>query len=113
MHVTTYRSEDRNGFLAEPDGVEDVVMENGLEQIVFVIGLERRLSGHHLVHQDPERPPVHRGAVLQLLQDLSQEEHVNTPETRLLLTTRLLTSRLLEANEAWFGGEQELTSGAM
>lgn len=77
--VTTYRSEDRDGFLAEPDRVEDVVVENGLEQIVLVIGLERRLSGHHLVHQHPERPPVHRGAVLQLLQDLSQQERVSTP----------------------------------
>lgn len=77
LQVTTYRSEDGNGFLAEPDRIEDVVVEDGLEQVVFVVGLERRLSGHHLVHQDPERPPVHGGAVLQLLQDLIQQERIS------------------------------------
>lgn len=68
--TSTYRSEDGHGFFAEPHRIEDVVVEDGLEQVVLVVGLERRLSGHHLVHQHPERPPVHGGSVLQLLQDL-------------------------------------------
>lgn len=86
----TYRSEDGNGFFAEPHRVEDVVMENRLEQVVFIIGFERRLSGHHLIHQHPQGPPVHRGSVLQLLQDListtrrgSTWRRVTTTSTRL------------------------------
>lgn len=67
----THRSEDGHGLLAEPHRVEDVVVQDGLEQVVLVVGLERRLAGHHLVHQHAEGPPVHRGSVLQLLQDLN------------------------------------------
>lgn len=53
-------------------------MQDGLEQVILIVGLERRLAGHHLVHQHPEGPPVHRGPVFQLLQDLN-----NTSSTAL------------------------------
>ena len=66
----THCFQDADGLLAEPDRVENVVMEDGLKQIVLVVGLEGGLTSHHLVHQHPQGPPVHRGAVLQLLQDL-------------------------------------------
>lgn len=48
-----------DGLLAEPDGIEDVVMENRLKQIVLTVGLKGRLSGHHLVQQYSQGPPVH------------------------------------------------------
>lgn len=70
----TYRSENRNSLFAEPHGVEDIVVENRLKQVVFIIGFERRLSGHHLIHQHPKGPPVHRGSILQLLQDLNSTQ---------------------------------------
>jgi len=66
----TDRFEDGHGLLAEPDGEEDVVVEDGLKQVVFVVGFEWRLTRHHLVHQHPQGPPVHRRAVIQLLKDL-------------------------------------------
>lgn len=70
----THRSEDGHRLFAEPHRVEDVVVENRLKQVVLVVGLKRRLAGHHLIHQHPEGPPVHRGSVLQLLQDLTWTE---------------------------------------
>jgi len=69
----TYGSEDGHGLLAEPHGVQDVVVQDGLEQVVLVVSLERRLARHHLIHQHAQRPPVHRRPVLQLLQDLHRE----------------------------------------
>lgn len=66
----TYCSKDRNSFFAEPHWIEDVVMENRLKQVIFIICFERRLSGHHFIHQHPQGPPVHRSSILQLLQDL-------------------------------------------
>lgn len=90
---TTYRSEDGDGFFAEPHGVEDVVMENRLEQVVFIIGFERRLSGHHLIHQHPQGPPVHGGSVLQLLQDL-----ISTNMVGGAITTHVLPALMIHIN---------------
>lgn len=67
----THRSEDGHGLFAEPHRVEDVVMQDGLKQVILVVSLERWLAGHHLVHQHPKGPPVYRGSVLELLQDLN------------------------------------------
>lgn len=66
----TYCSEYGHGLLAEPHRVENIVVENRFKQVVFIIRFERRLPGHHLVHQHPQSPPVHGGSVLQLLEDL-------------------------------------------
>lgn len=66
----THSFQDADGLLAEPDRVEHVVVKDGLEQVVLVVSLEGGLPSHHLVHQHPQGPPVHRGAILQLLQDL-------------------------------------------
>lgn len=55
----TDRFKNGHGLLAKPDRIEDVVVEDGLEKIVFVIGFKRRLACHHLVHQHPQSPPVH------------------------------------------------------
>lgn len=68
--VTTHSFQDADGLLTEPDRVEHVIMEDGLKQVILVVGLEGGLPSHHLVHQNPQGPPVHRGAILQLLQDL-------------------------------------------
>ena len=50
--------EDGDGLLGEPHRVEDVVVQDRLEEVVLVVGLERRLAGHHFVHQHPQRPPA-------------------------------------------------------
>lgn len=62
--------EYRDGLLGEPDRVEHVVVQDGLEQVVFVVGLEGGLPRQHLVQEHAQRPPVHGRTVLQLLQDL-------------------------------------------
>eukprot|EP01136_Pigoraptor_vietnamica_P018408 Opistho-1_new@5380 len=49
--------------LREVRGVQHVVLENGLKEVVLRLGFKRRLAREHFVHEDPERPPVHRGAV--------------------------------------------------
>jgi len=62
--------ENTHGLPGEPDGVEHVVVQNGLEQVLLVVRLERRLPRHHLVHQHAQGPPVNRRPVVQLLQNL-------------------------------------------
>ncbi len=56
--------------LAQPDRVEDIVMQDGLEEVVLVVRLERRLARHHLVHEDAKRPPVHTGSIVQFLSEI-------------------------------------------
>ena len=73
MRKSSYPLEYGDGVLGKPDRVEDVVVEDALEEVVLVVGLEGRLAGHHLVHEHAQRPPVHAGAVVQLLQDLQSE----------------------------------------
>ena len=67
LKCAAYAFEDGDGLLAQPDRVEHFVVQDGLEQVVLVVGLERRLAGHHLVHEHAQRPPVHAEAVVQLL----------------------------------------------
>ena len=74
-------------LLAEPDGIQHVVVKDRFEQIILVVGLETPfmkyillpiffvlphlkggLARHHLVHEHPQRPPVHAGAIVKLLE---------------------------------------------
>jgi hypothetical protein len=59
-----------DGLATQPHGVQDVIVQDGLEQIILIICLKRRLARHHLVHKHTQRPPVHRRIVLQFLQNL-------------------------------------------
>lgn len=77
--VTTHSFQDADGLLTEPDWVEHIIMEDGLEQVILVVSLEGGLPSHHLIHQNPQGPPVHRGAVLQLLQDLFGKQATSEP----------------------------------
>lgn len=66
----TYSFQNADGFFTEPHGIKDVIVEDGLKQIILIVSFKRRLTGHHLVHQNTQSPPIHWWAVLQLLQDL-------------------------------------------
>lgn len=87
--ATTHSFQDADGLLAEPDGVEHVIVEDGLEQVVLVVRLKGGLPSHHLVHQHPQGPPVHRGAILQLLQDLFGKRATSEPSNDSRLHPRL------------------------
>lgn len=76
---STHSFQDADGLLAEPDWVEHVIVEDGLKQVVLVVSLEGGLPGHHLIHQHPQGPPVHGGAILQLLQDLLRKWATSEP----------------------------------
>ena len=66
MHL----DQDVAGVLGQPAGVEGIVGADGLEQFLLVVPVKGRLANQHLVQQHPERPPVHRGAILLSQQDL-------------------------------------------
>lgn len=68
--------EDVLRVLAEPAGVGGVVGADGQEELLLVVAVERRLANEHLVQQHPERPPVHRAAVLLAQQDLEGKQVV-------------------------------------
>lgn len=57
--VRTHGFQDADGLLAEPHRVEHVVVEDGLEQVILIVSLERGLPSHHFIHQHPQGPPVH------------------------------------------------------
>lgn len=81
-------------------------MENGLKQVVLVVGLERGLSGHHLVHQHAQGPPVHGGSVLQLLQDLdaaARPRSTRRPDRQLATSAHLRGDVVRRATEGGGG----------
>ena len=51
-------------------GEEGLLVADRPEELVLVAAVERRLAHHHLVQQDPERPPVHAVRVLHALDNL-------------------------------------------
>lgn len=57
--AVTHCLQDADGLLAQPDWVEHVIMEDGLKQVVLIVGFEGGLPSHHLIHQHPQGPPVH------------------------------------------------------
>lgn len=63
--------ENRDGVAGHVDGVQGLVCEDGVVDLVFVFAAERRLLEKHLVNENPERPPVDGAAVLLVQQDLS------------------------------------------
>jgi len=54
----THPFEDGDGVFGEPHWIDDLVVENRLKKVVLGFGFERRLTGHHFVHQNAQRPPV-------------------------------------------------------
>lgn len=86
----------KNGYslLAEPDGVEDVVVEDGLKQVIFVVGLKWWLARHHLIHQHPQSPPVHWWAIVQLLKDLITTDKSSMFKIRTKRSSTFLKTRV-------------------
>lgn len=63
------------GVFGEPARINRVVCSYGLEQLLFIAAVERRLTDQHLVQQHSERPPVHSAVVLLTQQDLTHRSH--------------------------------------
>ena len=59
-------------FAGQGVGVARRVVQDGVEQVVLVVAMERGLTNQHLVQQHAKRPPVHRGVVAKAFQDLEQ-----------------------------------------
>ena len=66
------------GVFGEPARINRVVCSYGLEQLLFIAAVERRLTDQHLVQQHSERPPVHSAVVLLTQQDLTHTSHTHT-----------------------------------
>lgn len=69
-----YSFQNADGFFTEPHGIKHVIVEDGLKKVVLVVSFKRRLTGHHFIHENAQSPPIHRRAVLQLLQDLNESD---------------------------------------
>lgn len=118
--VSTHSFEDADGLLAEPDRVQHVIVQDGLKQVVLIVGFKRGLPGHHLVHQHAEGPPVHGGTVLQFLQDLCRKCTSGTtkgvctsqPKSQMLQERMAVSSCLLQRTELHVtgGGSQSAHS---
>lgn len=55
---------------AEPRRVKNLFIEDGLKEIVFIFSLKGGVSREHLIQQHPQGPPIHRGSVQHLLENL-------------------------------------------
>ena len=69
--------QDGDGVARHVDGVEGLVGENGVVDLVFVFAAEGRLLQEHLVDQHAEGPPVDCAAVFLVEEDLVEEERVS------------------------------------
>lgn len=68
--MQSYPFENRDSLFREPNWVKNIVVKNRFEEVIFVVGLERRLSRHHFVHENTQSPPVNCSSIGQLLKDL-------------------------------------------
>uniref|UniRef100_A0A182MDE0 Uncharacterized protein n=1 Tax=Anopheles culicifacies TaxID=139723 RepID=A0A182MDE0_9DIPT len=66
--VATFQN--RNCFSGKPNWIQHVIAQDRLEQIILIVRFKRWLTGHHFVHQYTKCPPVDRGPVIELLQNL-------------------------------------------
>lgn len=66
----TYCLEYVYSLCAEPRRVKNLFIEDGLEEVVFILSLKGGVSREHLIQQHPQSPPIHRGSVQHLLQNL-------------------------------------------
>lgn len=68
------------------------VHADGLEELVLIVSVERRLTNQHLIQQDSKGPPVHGEGILLTQQDLSPKTSLSseTPQHLPLDTTQLL-----------------------
>jgi len=63
--------QDRDAVARHRDGVQRLVGEDGVVDLVLVLAAEGRLLQEHLVDEHAEGPPVYRAAVLLVEEDLS------------------------------------------
>lgn len=69
-----YSFQNADGFFTEPHRIKHIIMEDGLKKIVLIVSFKRRLTSHHFIHENAQSPPIHRWAILQLLQDLNEKD---------------------------------------
>lgn len=66
--------QDGDALLGHVDRVERLVFEDGVEDLLLVVALERALTEEHLVDEDAKGPPVDRATVALLEEDLGRHE---------------------------------------
>jgi hypothetical protein len=54
------------------DGVQRLIGQDGVIDLVFILSAERRLLQEHLVDENSECPPIHSAAVLLVKEDLAK-----------------------------------------
>lgn len=62
--------QNRDGITRHRDGVQGLVLEDGVEDFVLVVPAERRLTEQHLIHEHTECPPVDSAPVALLKKNL-------------------------------------------
>ena len=63
------RAEQRFSLYREPGREAQDTLEDLLEELLVLTGVERQPAAHHLVHHHSHTPPVHRAAVVVVLED--------------------------------------------
>lgn len=71
---------DGNRVSRHVDGVKNLVFQDGLKDLVFIVSFEWRLSEQHLIDQHTERPPVDGTSVLLFTKNLGSHELGGTAE---------------------------------
>lgn len=63
--------QDGNRVPGHVNGVERLVCQNGIIDLILILTSERRLLEKHLVYQNTKCPPIDRSTILFVQQDLS------------------------------------------
>lgn len=71
--ISTHLLQNRHAVLGHVNGVQRLVLENGIEDLILVVSAEGRLTEQHLVDEDSKRPPIDGTTVALLEDDLFDE----------------------------------------
>ena len=79
-NIFSYPPHDGDGLEGEEPRVPDLVVDDAVEHLLFVVARKRRLADQHLEDEDAEAPPVDRARVRRLRQDFRGQKFRRSAE---------------------------------
>jgi hypothetical protein len=76
IHATAHLLQDTDAVLGHVDGIQRLILEDGVKNLVLIVTAERRLTQEHLVDEYSKGPPIDSTAVPLLQDDLRRGKSV-------------------------------------
>lgn len=75
----------------EPCRVDHFIVQYGLKEVIFVLCLKGRVTAEHFVEQHAHCPPIYRGPIQHLLEDLCKAGNMRSASCIWLTNVSLMT----------------------